>query len=696
MRAPTASARCSAAGAGAMTGSSASNALVEPLESGLALAWFGGDRWHFDDTGRPVLIDGGPGRQVRMTHDAEGRLVGARARRGPARRAASGIGDRIVAAAASDGRRVTYGYDDGGNLVAVEHAGAVRRYAIGDDGLIASVTDADGVVEAANVYDEEGRVVEQLSPFGRRTRLAYLPGRVTVTSDDQGGPANTFVHDDQGRLLAIVDGDDQRLSCNYDQWGNPVVITQRGGGVTIQEWDERSRLRAPRPARGRDPDLRLRRRRPHDRERHVDGRDDTDALRRRGADPGRGRRSRGRRHRVHRRGRPGRRRSSTPTACGCASSTTPTARSSRRSTPRATSTRVERDAAGRMTATISPLGRRTELELRRARPDRRAARSVRRRVALRAHERWAPERGRRSRRRARGDSLRRARAARRDDRRARVRPRPSATTSSATSSRRPDPDGATTRYEYDALMRLTTAVDPLGGSWRQEHDADGNLVATVDPAGTRRSRTVDPAGNVTALHDGLAWTSFALDDLGRAIEQRRPDGAIVRCEYDHRGLRTLVEDALGGTLALRSTAPAAGWLRVDCAERSRRALRVRLLRPPLGVHRRRGAALAPALRRRRRAGRARRAQRRDDAPGLRRGRAAGRAVGARAMAATRYGYDAAGRTTLIEDRDGGARRFEYDAGGPARRRHRRQRRDDDATPTTPPAGCSRSSIRSAR
>jgi RHS repeat-associated protein len=30
---------------------------------------------------------------------------------------------------------------------------------------------------------------------------------------------------------------------------------------------------------------------------------------------------------------------------------------------------------------------------------------------------------------------------------------------------------------------------------------------------------------------------------------------------------------------------------------------------------------------------------------------------------TRYGYDAVGRTTLIEDRESGARRFEYDAGG---------------------------------
>ena len=155
-----------------------------------------------------------------MTYDDEGRQAGL-AHAAGRHVALEWSGDRIVSAAASDGRRVRYEYDDDGNLVSADSAGAVRRYAMGDDGLIASVTDADGVIEAANVYDEEGRVVEHLSPFGRRTRLAYLPGRVTVTSDDQGGPPNPFIHDVEGRLLAIVDGDDRRLSCNYDQWGYP-------------------------------------------------------------------------------------------------------------------------------------------------------------------------------------------------------------------------------------------------------------------------------------------------------------------------------------------------------------------------------------------------------------------------------------------------------------------------------------------
>ena len=105
-----------------------------------------------------------------------------------------------------------------------------------------SVADADGVVEVANAYDEHGRVIHQLSPFGRNTMFGYLPGHVTVTSDDTDGPTNVFIHDSAGRLVSLVAGDETRLSFAYDAWGNPVVVTDRKGAVTVQEWDERNNL----------------------------------------------------------------------------------------------------------------------------------------------------------------------------------------------------------------------------------------------------------------------------------------------------------------------------------------------------------------------------------------------------------------------------------------------------------------------
>src|SRR3954462_15683485 len=50
------------------------NAFAEPLADGLALRWFDGQRWEFDDAGLPLRCDQGPGTEVRFRHD-DGRLV---------------------------------------------------------------------------------------------------------------------------------------------------------------------------------------------------------------------------------------------------------------------------------------------------------------------------------------------------------------------------------------------------------------------------------------------------------------------------------------------------------------------------------------------------------------------------------------------------------------------------------------------
>ena len=119
----------------------------------------------------------------------------------------------------------------------------MRRYAIGDDGRIASVTDADGVVEVANVYDDEGRVLEQRSPFGR-THAVRLPagprdGRRATTRTGRRTRSSTTT---RGGCWRSSTATTSACRCNYDRWGNPVAITERGGAVTVQEWDERARL----------------------------------------------------------------------------------------------------------------------------------------------------------------------------------------------------------------------------------------------------------------------------------------------------------------------------------------------------------------------------------------------------------------------------------------------------------------------
>jgi RHS repeat-associated protein len=635
------------------------NALVEPLDTGLALTWFGdGRRWEFDDAGLPTRVEHGPGTEVRLRHDDEGHLVELIHRSGK-RVDLEWEGERIVAATCNDGRRVSYEYDDAGNLVAVRRSGGTRRYGLDDDGRILSVTDADGVVEVVNRYDDEGRVVEQLSPFGRRTSFAYLPGRVTATSDDNDGPPNTYIHDDAGRVLAILDGDDQRMAFNYDQWGNPVVVTERGGAATIQEYDERARLVRQVLPSGAELTFAY-----DEADRVVQAAASTGAttlLRYEGeerspvefVDPEGG---------VTRLTIEGGLVRELVDPDGVRLRFEFDADGNVIATIDADDnvSRIERDVSGRVTAAITPLGRRTTftygdrgLPLERRDPsggvwryEHTAAGRLKSvtdptgaREEIRYGEHGSPA--------ATVDPLGHVTAQHYD-----VFGNVTAIVAA---------DGAAWRYGYDAVMRLTTITDPMDATWRREYDVDGNLVAGVDPVGTRYSATVDRFGRVTALSDGLTSSTFEFDELDRAVVHKRPDGSEMRCGYDLCGRRVWIQDPVGGITRfeysaggklLREVSPSG---RVDACEYDRCG---RLVARIDGAGRRweyRYDADRALVERVEPNGEVTRFDYDDD------GRVVESSEPGQGM--TRYEYDAAGRVVAVTDRIAGARRFEYDAAG---------------------------------
>jgi RHS repeat-associated protein len=628
-------------------------ATVSPTASGLVLHWFDGRTWEFDDTGRPVRATRGPGTGVAFTY-ADGRLH-RMTHAGGRWVEFAWTGDRITAAAAADGRRVAYAYTDG-----VLTAAGDRRYEVDARSRVTAVIDADGVVEAANRYDDAGRVREQVSRFGRRTRYAYLPGGVTVTAGEaEDSPANTYVHDPHGRLLAVVDGHGHRLSRTYDEHGNPVTVTDRNGAVTTVAWDDRGRqIRRTEPggatftwaydeagrvvsvAASTGATVRYRyegaERTPMevvDAEGGVTRLEVRDGLVHRVTDPD-----------------------------GVTVSCTFDADGAIRSTTGASGATavIERDPAGRVAATVTPLGRRTEFRY----DDR--GRLVERRDP--AGGVWRYEYSAAGRVTAVTDPA----GARRETRygghgavEATVDPLGHTTTRRydelGNLSRLIAADGAKWDFSYDALSRLTGTTDPAGATWMREYDAAGNLVGTVDPVGTHRTAGVDGAGRVTALGDGLTGSTFAYDDLGRPVAHERPDGTAARAGYDRCGRRTTVEDPSGGVTRIAytpagrirsTTSPGGRTTTFEYDAAGRLAARVD--------------------------GGGRRWEFRYDADGAPVARvrpsgaieafhydAAGRLV-ARELPGgrvTRFAHDAAGRVVAVTDPAGSVRRFTYDLAG---------------------------------
>ena len=459
-------------------------------------------------------------------------------------------GERVTTAHTADGRTVDFAYDADGRLVTATGPNGTRTYRWNDDGLIAAVVDADGVVEVENVYDADGRVTSQRSPFGRTTRYVYLPGRTTVVSDKDGTRSNTWLHDDKGRLVGVVDADEQRQSTSYDRWGNRVLLTERDGSTTVHEYDARGRrVRTVTPS---GADL-------------TYGYDDLDRVTTVVTEQGA----------VTTYTYEGEQRNpSTITdpegglsrlawADGLLTEIVdPTdvvvrfsydTHGDLVSTTNAlgSTARLERDDLGRVTAAITPSGHTTTytydpasgLLAERRNPDGgiwRYEYTAGGRLAATTDplgSRTSLEYGPHGEEAATIDPLGRAVTRQLDD--------------LGNLASVELPDGSRWKFAHDALSRLVATTDPTGGTWRQEYDRAGNPVASVDATGVRVGVALAAAPNAVEVGDGEASTRTGFDPLGRLTKVGQADGSAAIYTYDRCGRPVEALDADGGLTVIR-------------------------------------------------------------------------------------------------------------------------------------------------
>ncbi|PYY46543.1 DUF6531 domain-containing protein [Curtobacterium sp. MCBD17_023] len=502
-----------------------------------------GGRIDFTPTGLWVGESAGPGTAVAVERDASDAVVRLRHERGRFVDVEY-VDGRVAVLRASDGRRVEYGYDDRGRLVSAATPLGTRTYGWDEDDLIVTVTSADGVLEVDNVYDAQRRVVEQTSPHGRRVRFAYLPGRVTVVSDQDGTRSNAWIADPKGRLVGIIDSDDRRQSMSYDPHGNLVSATERDGSVTVHAYDARGRrTRTVTPTGG---DLTY----GYDDADRVttvvtesgsvvtyeydgDERDPSVVI-----DPMGGRTELTWDHGLLLR---------VVDPTGVTLSLDHDASGELVAVTNAAGhvARIERDAAGHAVATISPTGARTEYRYG-------AAGQV---VARRDPDgaTWTVEYTAGGRVSAVTDPIdaRTVLAYGADGELA------STTDALGRTTRRTYddqanplqvtlPSGASWTFAHDALSRLQSVVDPTGAVWRREYGVNGDLHAVTDPTGVRKEFSEDPATGISTLSDAFATTTVRSDEFGRPVEVTSDETGSELVTYDACGRPVELVDGEGG------------------------------------------------------------------------------------------------------------------------------------------------------
>ncbi|MCS5508842.1 DUF6531 domain-containing protein [Curtobacterium flaccumfaciens pv. flaccumfaciens] len=506
-----------------------------------------GERIDFSPSGLWLGQRGGAGTAVRVERDADDVVVRLLHERGRSIDI-DHVDGRVAVLRASDGRRVEYGYDERGRLVSVTDAVGTRTYGWNDDDLITTVTSAAGVVEVDNTYDDQRRVVEQISPHGRTVRFAYLPGRVTVVSDHDGSRSNSYIADAKGRLVGVIDSDDRRQSMSYDRHGNLVSATERDGSVTVHAYDDRGRkTRTVTPSGG---DLTY----GYDDQDRVttvvteagavvsyeyvgDDRDPSVIV-----DPVGGRteltwQDGSLTHVVD------------PT--GVVLTLSYDAFGELVSTTNAVgdTALIERDAAGHPVAAISPSGARSEYRYDAA------GLLVERRDADGAVWRFEYAAGARI-------------AAITDPLGARTTleyaPNGELATTTDPLGRRVSrtfddqgnlaelalPGGAVWTFAHDALSRLQAVTDPAGATWRREYDVVGELTATVDPTGVRQEFSDDVATGVATLRGAFDTATVRFDEYGRPVESTSDETGSELITYDAAGRPVELVDGEGGLTRL--------------------------------------------------------------------------------------------------------------------------------------------------
>jgi RHS repeat-associated protein len=459
------------------------------------------------------------------------------------------VDGRVAVVRASDGRRVEYTYDDAGQLTGVATELGARTYRWNEQGLIDAVFSAAGVLEAENSYDEHGRVVLQVTQHGRRTRFAYLPGRVTVVSDEDGTRSNSWIADGKGRLVGVLDSHDQRQSMAYDGHGNLVSFTERDGAVTVHAYDGRGRKTRTVTPEGADLTY---------------GWDDQDRITTLVTETGSvvsfeyanevtrdpsvildalG----GRTELEWESGQLIRVLDPVGVAVGFEYDDFGDLVATRNAVGDVA--KIVRDLAGRPVAAISPSGAQTHfgydragLLIRREDPDG-AVWAFEHDAAGRPTASIAPDGGRIEFEYASNGELERT-----IDPLGRSIERVFDELGNVTGAVLPD--GARWGFAHDTLSRLVGITDPAGHDWVREYDQVGALSAVVDPTGVRTDATTDRKSGTATLADAFASATYSFDAYGRPTRVQGEDGSAELITYDAAGNPVELVDGEGGLTVL--------------------------------------------------------------------------------------------------------------------------------------------------
>ncbi len=159
---------------------------------------------------------------------------------------------RITSITDGLGNEVSYTYDEAGNLVSVnDTAGYDTSFAYDDSHYLTDITADNGVTVARNEYDEDGRLVATIDADGNRIEFQHdLDARMEVTTDRLG--YNTvYYYDENGNVTSVTDALGRTTTYTYDSNNNKTSETRPDGTTFSYSYDANGNLLTANDGNGR-------------------------------------------------------------------------------------------------------------------------------------------------------------------------------------------------------------------------------------------------------------------------------------------------------------------------------------------------------------------------------------------------------------------------------------------------------------
>lgn len=186
----------------------------------------------FDKTGRIATITDDHGLKTTYAYNAEGRLSTITDPSSQTLTFAYNASNHITSVKDSTGREVKFGYSSAGDLETVTDALAgVTKYAYDASHRLTSITDPRKNAILKNVYDAQGRIVEQKDGLEDLWKLKYSEGETLVT--EPGGGKITYGFDGEDRVVSETDQLGNKTKTAYDAAGNVKEVLRPGSAKWI-------------------------------------------------------------------------------------------------------------------------------------------------------------------------------------------------------------------------------------------------------------------------------------------------------------------------------------------------------------------------------------------------------------------------------------------------------------------------------